>query len=63
MKVVLILITIILMGAISFLMTALAWWIICFAFGIGFSWKVMLGVWVLLLIFRSVASAVKSSGR
>lgn len=40
--------------AFSFLCTAGLIWLICWAFGLGFSWKITFGIWLVLILARMV---------
>lgn len=40
--------------ALSFFGTALAVWVVCWAFGFAFSWKIAIGIWFVLAILRTV---------
>lgn len=42
---------------LSFLISAGLIWIVCWAFGLAWSWKLALGLWVVMLL---ISSAVKS---
>lgn len=48
-------------GAVFFLTVALIYWVICFAFGMVFSWKIAVGVWAVIALLRIVMSAAKPS--
>lgn len=48
-------------GAVFFLAVALIYWVICFAFGMMFSWKIAVGVWAVIVLLRMVMSAAKPS--
>lgn len=39
---------------ISFFITAGIFWLICWAFAFTFSWKIAFGVWLVVLILRSI---------
>lgn len=43
--------------AISFGLTAGLVALVCFAFGLAFSWKIALGIWVIIIILRSIFSS------
>lgn len=40
--------------ALSFFGTALAVWVVCWAFSLAFSWKIAIGIWVVLALLRTV---------
>lgn len=42
---------------LSFLISAGLIWVVCWAFGLAWSWKLALGLWVVMLL---ISSAVKS---
>lgn len=42
--------------AISFLITAGIIWVICWAFGFLFTWKLVIGIWAVLLLLKNVFS-------
>ena len=50
-------------GGAFFLGVSLVYWIICFAFGLTFSWKIAIGVWAVVVLLRMIMSAAKSSGK
>lgn len=41
-------------GAVSFLITAGIVWVICWAFGFLFTWKLVIGIWAVLFLLRTV---------
>lgn len=40
--------------AVSFLITAGIVWVICWAFGFLFTWKLVIGIWAVLFLLRTV---------
>lgn len=52
----------ILFSALYFAAVSIICWIICFAFGMEFSWKLAAGVWAVIVLLRMVLSAAKSNG-
>ena len=46
---------------ISFGVTAGAFWLICWALNFAFSWKIVVGVWVVICILQSIFSHPHSS--
>lgn len=46
--------------AVSFVRTAGLWYLVCWAFGIAWSWKVSVGVWCALTL---ISSAVQSNSK
>lgn len=40
--------------ALSLLLTSGLVWVACWAFGFVFTWKIAIGIWVVLLILQSV---------
>lgn len=57
-KVFAIVVSVIAVLAVSFVLTAGLWYLVCWAFGIAWSWKVSVGVWCALAL---ISSAVKSN--
>lgn len=41
---------------VDFLLTAGIVWLVCFAFGLVFSWKMVLGIWAIIAILHSIFS-------
>jgi hypothetical protein len=39
---------------LSFLITSLIIWLICWCFSLTFSWTMALGIWLVLLLLKSV---------
>lgn len=39
---------------LDFLLTAGAVWLVCFAFGLVFSWKIVLGIWAIIAVLHSI---------
>lgn len=39
---------------ISFSITSGMIWVVCWAFGLAFSWRLAVGIWVVLIILRSI---------
>lgn len=50
-------------GVAFFLGVSLVYWILCFAFGLAFSWKIAIGVWAVVVLLRMIVSAAKSTGK
>lgn len=46
---------------ISFLITAGIVYLICFCFSLAFSWKIALGIWVILLLINLFTGSHKKS--
>lgn len=46
--------TVLFICALSFLLTSGLVWVVCWAFGFVFTWKIAIGIWVVLLILQSV---------
>lgn len=40
--------------AVSFFVTAGILWLICWAFALTFTWKIAIGIWLVLILARSV---------
>lgn len=40
--------------AISFAIVAGLYWVICWAFSLTFSWKIAIGIWVIVTILRNI---------
>lgn len=57
MKVFYFILAVIAVLAIDFLITAGAIWVICWAFGLSWSWKFAIGVW---LVMALISAAVKA---
>jgi len=47
--------------AFSFLITAFAVKILSICFGFTFTWKLAIGIWIVISILKSIASAAKPS--
>lgn len=47
--------------ALSFLITAFAVKILSICFGFTFTWKLAIGIWIVISILKSIASAAKQS--
>lgn len=47
------------LGALNFSLTAGATWIVCKCFGLAFTWKVAIGVWVILWVVRSLINSTR----
>lgn len=45
--------------ALSFFVTAGIVWLICWAFSLTFSWKIAFGIWLVLVILRSIFKNTK----
>ena len=59
-KILLIILLFILLCGLSFLITAGIAKLIFVCFGLAFSWKTALGVWLILLILNGIGSATKT---
>lgn len=55
MAILLILLTLVIY-AISFFVTAGIFWAICWAFALTFTWKIAIGVWLVLILVRGIFS-------
>lgn len=51
----------ILLYGIEFLLTALGVWIVCWAFGLVFSWQITIGIFVLICLVTSVGRSIVSN--
>ena len=47
--------------ALSLLITAIAVKILSICFGFTFTWKLAIGIWIVISILKSIASAAKQS--
>lgn len=56
--IVLYILTVIAILAFSFIATAGLIWLVCWAFAWTFTWKVAFGVWIVLILMRSVFKVV-----
>lgn len=59
-KILLTILLFILLNGLSFLITAGILKLIFACFGLAFSWKIALGVWLILLILNGIGSATKT---
>lgn len=39
---------------VDFLFTSGIVWLVCFAFGLAFSWKIALGIWAIVALLHSI---------
>lgn len=46
-------------GALSFSLTAGATWVVCKCFGFAFTWKVAIGVWIILWVVQSLINSTR----
>lgn len=59
-KILLIILLFILLNGLSFLITAGILKLIFACFGLAFSWKIALGVWLILVLLNGIGSATKT---
>jgi hypothetical protein len=56
-----VIIAVIIFEALSFLITAVSVKILSICFGFAFTWKLAIGIWIVISILKSIASAAKPS--
>lgn len=49
--------------AVSFIISAGFVWLVCWAFGFAFSWKVAVGVWAVMCLVSAAVKSSSGSGR
>ncbi len=59
MKALMVILFIVALLGVAFLFSVGLTWVICWAFGLQFSWKIAVGVWILVIILKSIFGARK----